>query len=94
MANRRKKKSAAPAVIVAILLTAVVVFFAPRLIHKCDDCGEVFFGTGYKPNAVVDTFSSDQQIICKSCAEKQHALSGLFGGEVEEYSYGLFDYVF
>ncbi len=93
MAKRRKKKSAAP-VIIAIILTAVVVVFGLALVHQCDDCGKFFVGTGYKPNAVVDIVSSDQQIICKDCAEKQHAVSGFFGGDLSEYSYGLFEKFF
>ena len=94
MAKRRKrKKIGIGALIAAVLLTAVVVFSALRLVHKCDNCDKLFFGTGYKPNAVVD-IASDQQIICKECAEKQHAVSGFFGGDLKEYQYGLFEGLF
>ena len=91
MAKRKsKKKFSAATLIVVVLVTAIVVFAGIRLIHKCDDCGKVFIGTGYKPNAVVDA-ASDQRIICKDCAEKQHAISGFFGGDIGEYRYGFFE---
>ena len=91
MAKRKTKKFKASHLIVAVILTAVIVFFAPKLIHKCDDCGKLFFGTGYTPNAVEGIIDSEQEIICRECAEKQHSLSGLFGGNVDDYKRGLFD---
>ena len=90
---KQKKKSAAP-VIVAIVLTAVIVVFGLALVHQCDDCGKIFVGTGYKPNVVVDVVTDGQEIICKDCAEKQHVVSGIFGGELSDFSYGLFEKLF
>ena len=81
--------------IILIAVAAVVVIsgvlFVPRLIHKCDDCGDVFLGTGYTANVVSDLFSKDDQIICRECAEKQHALSIAFGKSVDDFKRGLFD---
>ena len=77
MAKRKAKKFTGTQVLVIVVITALVVFFAPKLIHKCDDCGKIFVG--------------DQEIICKECAEKQHAVAGFFGGDIEEYRRGLFD---
>jgi hypothetical protein len=91
MAKRKAKKFTGTQVLVIVVITALVVFFAPKLIHKCDDCGKIFVGTGYEPNAVENIVNSDQEIICKECAEKQHAVAGFFGGDIEEYRRGLFD---
>ncbi len=91
MAKRKAKKFSGVQMLVAVILTAAVVFFAPKLIHKCDDCGKYFVGTGYKPNAVESLVDSEQEVICKDCAEKQHALSGVFGGDIEKYRIPLFD---
>ena len=95
MAKRRRKKKMPsvplPAVILLMLLSGALVFFAPRLVHKCDSCGRVFVGTGYRPNAVVDAVNEDELILCESCAEKQHAVSGFFGGDLKDYQRKLFE---
>ena len=91
MAKRKSKKVSVPTVIVIVLIVALAVFFGPKLVHKCDDCGKIFIGTGYTPNAVENIVNSDQEIICKECAEKQHAVAGFFGGDIEDYRRGLFD---
>ncbi len=91
MAKRKSKKVSVPAVIVIVLIVALGVFFGPKLVHKCDDCGKIFIGTGYTPNAVENIVNSDQEIICKECAEKQHAVAGFFGGDLDDYRRGLFD---
>lgn len=83
------KKIAIIAVAVVVLVSGII--FVPRLVHKCDDCGDIFIGTGYKANVVSDLFSKDEQIICKECAETQHALSIALGKSVEDFKRGLFD---
>lgn len=76
-------------VIIFVIIVAGVVF-VPKLAHKCDDCGEFFVGTGYKPNVVSDLLNDEEQIICKDCAEKQHALALAIGEDVEKYKRDLF----
>ena len=75
-------------IIPLILVVVIVVFgviYGPKLIHKCDDCGETFFGTGYEPNIVSDILSEEEQIICESCAEEQHAAAIAFGKSLEDF---------
>ena len=91
MAKRKTKKYSLSQVIAVALIVGLLVFFGPKLIHKCDDCGKIFVGTGYTPNAVENIVNSDQEIICKECAEKQHAVAGFFDGDIEDYRRGLFD---
>ncbi len=77
-----------------ILIAAIVVagvMFIPKIVHKCDDCEKIFVGAGYEPNVVEDLLSDTEQIICKECAEKQHALSIAVGKSVEEYKRDLFE---
>ncbi len=81
--------------IIAIALVAVIVvagiIFVPKLAHTCDDCGEFFVGTGYKPNVVSELLDDQNQVICKECAEKQHALAIALGKTLDEYKLPLFD---
>jgi len=82
--------------IVTILLALVIlvgagIVFVPRLAHTCDDCEEFFSGTGYMPNILSDLVSKEEQIICKTCAEKQHAISIGLGKTVEDFKLPLFD---
>lgn len=84
------KKIISIAIVVVVVIIAGVVFI-PRLAHTCDDCGEFFIGTGYEANVVSDLFSKDEQIICKDCAEKQHAVTIALGKSVEDYKRKLFD---
>lgn len=76
---------------VAVIVLVSGIIFVPRLSHKRDDCGNVFIGTGYKANVVSDFFSKDEQIICRECAETQHALSIALGKSVEDFKRELFD---
>ena len=62
-----------------------------QIVHKCDDCDKVFLGAGYKPNIVDNLFSSEDKIICKECAEKQHALSIAMGKSVDDFKRDLFE---
>ncbi len=84
------KKIVAVIAIIAVLLAAGVVF-VPRLTHTCDDCDEFFVGTGYKPNVISDILSDKEQIICKECAEKQHAIQIALGKSVDEFKRKLFE---
>lgn len=81
-------KKIIPIAIVVILL----IVFVPRLVHKCDDCGETFVGTGYEANVVAEFLEDENdQIICEKCAEKHHALSILGGKTLDDFKRGLFD---
>lgn len=82
------KKIIALVVIVAVVIAGVV--FVPRVVHTCDDCGKFFIGTGYEPNVVGDLLSKEEQIICKDCAEKQHAISIALGKSLDDFKRDLF----
>lgn len=84
------KKIIAIIAIVAVLLSVGVVF-VPRLTHTCDDCDEFFVGTGYKPNVISDILSDKEQIICKECAAKQHAIQIALGKSVDEFKRKFFE---
>lgn len=83
------KKIISLVVVVAIIIAGIV--FVPKIAHTCDDCEKFFLGAGYEPNIVEDLLSSEDQIICKKCAEKQHALSIAMGKSVEEFKRDLFE---
>ena len=83
------KKMIALAVAVAIVVAGIV--FVPKLVHTCDDCGKFFVGTGYEPNIVQDLLSAKEQVICKQCAEKQHALGIAMGKTVKDFKLPLFE---
>ena len=82
------KKIISLAIIVLIIIAIIALI--PKLIHKCNDCGKTFFGAGYEPNAFVDILSAEEQVICKECAEKQHAIEIGLGKSVEEFKRDLF----
>lgn len=82
--RRRKSKKSISPIIITVIVTAVVVILGQRLVHKCDDCGRLFFGTGYEP------FKSSQEIICVDCAEKQHKVEMLVGKDLSEFKRPLF----
>lgn len=79
------------ALIVAVVLIAAGIVFIPKIAHTCDDCGKLFVGTGYEPNIVEDFVSEKEQIICKECAEKQHAISIALGKSVDDFKRDLFE---
>ena len=83
------KKIISLVVVVAIFIAGIV--FVPKIAHTCDDCEKFFLGAGYEPNIVEDLLSSEDQIICKKCAEKQHALSIAMGKSVEDFKRDLFE---
>lgn len=77
-------------IILAVALIAAAIIFVPKLFHTCDDCGGFFFGTGYEANIVADIIDGDDPVICKKCAEKQHAVSLALGKSVEDFRIPLF----
>ena len=83
------KKIISLAVIVVIVIAGIV--FVPKVVHTCDDCEKFFIGAGYEPNIVEDLLSSEEQIICKKCAEKQHAISIAMGKSVDDFKRDLFE---
>ena len=83
------KKIISLVVVVAIIIAGIV--FVPKIAHTCDDCEKFFLGAGYEPNIVEDLLSSEEQIICKKCAEKQHALSIAMGKSVDDFKCDLFE---
>lgn len=83
------------AVVVVIAIVAAGVVFVPELVHTCDDCGQVFFGTGYEPSVLTGIVNNlvaeeEQEVICKSCAETQHAASILLGKTLDEFKRAMF----
>ena len=76
-------------VVVAIIVAGII--FVPKITHTCDDCEKFFLGAGYEPNIVEDLLSSDEQIICKKCAEEQHALSIAMGKSLDDFKRDLFE---
>ena len=76
-------------VIVAVIIIAGIVF-VPKIVHTCDSCEKVFVGAGYEANVIADLLSEEEQIICKKCAEEQHALSIAMGKSLDEFKRDLF----
>ncbi len=83
-------KKLIPLVVVAAIVIAGVIF-VPKLAHTCDDCEKFFIGAGYEPNVVSELLSSKEEIICKDCAETQHALSIALGKTVDDFKRDLFE---
>ena len=83
------KKIISLVVVVAIIVAGII--FVPKIAHTCDDCEKFFLGAGYEPNIVEDFLSSEGQIICKKCAEKQHALSIAMGKSLDDFKRDLFE---
>lgn len=71
--------------VVVVAIAAVAIFVGSNLIHRCDDCEKIFFGAGYEPNIIEDFVSEEEQIICKDCAENQHAVSVALGMSLDEF---------
>ena len=91
--NQEREKEIMKKVVSIIVVVAVIVagiVFVPRLVHKCSSCEQTFFGTGYKANVVADLVSDEEQIICKDCAETQHALEIAVGKQLKDYKRPLF----
>ena len=95
MEKKKKKSSAAlPIVIVVAVVVVLAVIFVPKLVHECDNCGETFVGTGYEPNILSDALellgADAEEIICKDCAESEHALAIATGSSVDDFKLPLF----
>ena len=90
--NQEREKEIMKKVISIIVVAVIVagIVFVPRLVHKCSSCEQTFFGTGYKANVVADLVSDEEQIICKDCAETQHALEIAVGKQLKDYKRPLF----
>lgn len=71
--------------LLTIAFICAIIYSAPKLVHKCDSCEEWFIGTGYEANVIADVISDDDQTICKSCAEKQHAVETTLGKSLDYY---------
>ena len=78
-----------PLAIIAVIVIVAIVFI-PKLAHKCDDCEKFFIGAGYETNVISDLISKEEQIICKDCAEEQHALLIALGKSVDDFKRDLF----
>lgn len=76
--------------VVVVAIVAAGIIFIPKIVHTCDDCEKLFIGAGYEPNIVADFLSEEEQIICKECAETQHALSIAMGMSLEEFKRDVF----
>ena len=78
------------AIVVAVVIVLTGIFFVPRLCHTCDDCDKFFIGAGYEPNMVNDILSTEVIVLCKDCAEKQHAVSIAMGKSVDDFKRKIF----
>ena len=83
------KKIISLVVVVAIIVAGII--FVPKITHTWDDCEKLWLVAGYEPNIVEDLLSSDEQIICKKCAEEQHALSIAMGKSLDDFKRDLFE---
>ena len=77
--------------LLTVAFICAIVYFAPKLVHKCDGCDKWFVGTGYEANVIADVISDDNQTICKTCAEKQHAIETALGKSLDDYKKNLFE---
>ena len=80
------------AIIAVVVIVVLGIIFVPKLVHTCDDCEKTFVGAGYEPNIISELLSSseEEQVICKDCAEEQHALSIALGKSLDEFKKDLF----
>ncbi|MBQ7826836.1 MAG: hypothetical protein IJ386_01060 [Clostridia bacterium] len=77
--------------ILTLVVIAVAVTFLPKLLHNCDDCGDFFFGTGYRAAAVTDMIAGEDMVLCKNCAEAHHAIALGLGKSLDDYAIPLFE---
>lgn len=77
-----------------VLVIAAGIVLVPRLINRCDNCDKVFVGTGYKANFISNTITSisgkESKVLCRSCAEKEHAVSIAAGASLDDFKLPLF----
>lgn len=76
--------------VMVIFIVVLGIIFLPKVMHTCDDCGNFFMGVGYEPNVLGELLSNEKQIICKDCAEEQHAVSIALGKSIDDFKYRLF----
>ena len=74
----------------SLIVVALLIIYIPYYFHLCDDCGEFFMGSGYKPNIVSDMISEDEQTICEDCAKVHHAISTTLGKSLDDYKKPVF----
>ncbi len=82
-------------VLVVALLAGIGLLFGPRLLHTCSNCDSFFVGTGYRANIVSNALTSltgnEDKILCRACAEKNHAVAILAGKSLEDFRIPLFE---
>ncbi len=85
-------------IISLVVIAAIVcgaIYFVPKLVHKCDKCDALIIGTGYEANIVSNALSDlggkERKIICKNCAEKEHALGLATGKTLDDFKIPLFE---
>lgn len=92
--SRRALRVIIVLLVFAILITSGIVFL-PRLVHHCDNCDALFFGTGYYANTVSNALSSlqgkEDKILCRECAEKNHSLEIAVGKSLDDFKRPLFE---
>lgn len=83
------------AFVLVVAIVAACVVLGPKLVHNCDNCGDLFFGTGYYTNIISSTLANltggEDKIICGDCAAKDHALALAAGQSIEEFKRPLFE---
>jgi len=72
-------------ILLVVIVIALLIVYVPYYFNECDDCGEFFVGAGYEPNIVSELINESEQIICKECAEKHHAISTTLGKSLDDY---------
>ena len=98
---KARRRSGGGGIFRVILLLVVIAALAgggfllgPRLVHHCDNCGKLFFGTGYYPNIVTGTISEltgqTEKILCAECAQKDHGIALAAGKSLKEFKRPLF----
>ncbi len=82
-------------VLIAAIVIGIGVLFGPRLLHTCSNCDSFFVGTGYRANIVSNALTSlsgnESKILCRTCAEKNHAVAILAGKSLEDFRIPLFE---
>lgn len=100
--NRKAKKTSGGGGFLKVILVLVIIaalggagyVFGPRLVHHCDNCGKLFFGTGYYPNIVTGTIGEltgqTEKILCSECAQQEHGIALAAGKSLKEFKRPLF----
>lgn len=72
-------------ILLVVIVIALLIVYVPYYFNECDDCGKFFVGVGYEPNIVSELINENEQIICRECAEKHHAISTTLGKSLDDY---------